>query len=1310
MTSELTFPTHIMIQTISGCNAGCFFCPYPYLKEKITFQKMDKNIFKNIIDECSKHKEVKVIMPYLMNEPLLDKELPEKITYIKQKLPQASTHILTNGVLLDNSFAQRLIDSNIDWVGFSIHGIKNETISSTMNIDAGKALKNILNFIKLSRHIKGDISDFIMVSLVKNARLDENEKEEAVNFWEEQGISRINVYSAPVSRAGNVPLLPKINNKKIYGCNSIWTEEMVHILSNGDVVLCCMDWKSEVVLGNLKKDSIRTIWKGDKYNTARKKIRGEIPAGKDFLCLRCECAHTSPVDLKKKIQLIITPPWGIERPPVGLGVISEVLESKGFDVEVLDLNIILYNKVKEEDKKYWGMDYALYWRKQEFISYLLKEYSDIFAEIKNLLRKNKDSKIAAFSVPSNSTYLMLKWVIEEIKNYSPQKWIILGGISVTVKEQREELLELIRDKIDVIVTGEGEEAISRLADKIIANKSVNDVENILVFKDKTEIKASIRNLKDLSSYPYPKYRNFPLDLYKAKNSLAVEWSRGCIGKCSFCDFKVLSKYYKRKSPRRVVDELESYKNALGKVYFSIVDSSVNADLKWLDEVCSLIIKKHLNINISGLAIPRGDMSLSLLKKMKTAGFFRLEYGTESGSDKILRLMGKTFSTKDSSRALELTKKAGLKNILYFIVGFPEETEEDFNLTLDFIRKNKDYIDFVKSVNPLFIMSGSELFSNPEKYGIEFPKENADFNWFIRNRNDFNLRMERVKKTHALLDELGIAYTTEATALPQDKTMTSEKPLLSLVTTPPWGVNNPPVGPAYLASFIKKHGYKSVVYDFNIDFYNSAPEDIKLLWHVENKNFWSDPNWFSVILEVFNRKINEAVDKILKTDTPYIGFSVVDPKERMTIEFIKRIKEKDKSKKIILGGPACLSEHSRRIFTDSIPEYIDYFVIGEGEETLLDLLDKKCSGIVKGTISKNNGTFSYTPRELIEDLDLIPHPTYEDFNLNNYQGQSLILEWSRGCRGKCAFCINYKLVSKYRIRSAKHIFQELKYHLIHNRIKNFTICDPLINGSPELLDKLCDLIIKEELNIRWTGEAAPRKDMDIPIFKKMKRAGCSKLQIGVESASDKVLRKMRKIYTSTDAEQFIKRASLAGIETEIFIMIGFPEEGEEEFQETVEFIKRNRPYINTIKSINTLHLIAGTDIYENITNYNLKPLPDKNWYYLWQTNNGNTYQIRKERGKRILETARNLGLKVLETNLEEGKQTEVEKYDIATLKKLVNSIQNLPRERRETADFILPRKKIYKAPYLVLIILLTLIAETYLWILRKMRHMIIFPGS
>ncbi len=115
------------------------------------------------------------------------------------------------------------------------------------------------------------------------------------------------------------------------------------------------------------------------------------------------------------------------------------------------------------------------------------------------------------------------------------------------------------------------------------------------------------------------------------------------------------------------------------------------------------------------------------------------------------------------------------------------------------------------------MAGSELFSNPGRYHIEFPKENPDSNWFIRDVNNFDIRMERVEKVHNLLNKLDISYTTEATALPQRKTSVSNKPHIALITTPPWGINNPPVGMAYLASMLKNHGYKAVLCDFNIDF-------------------------------------------------------------------------------------------------------------------------------------------------------------------------------------------------------------------------------------------------------------------------------------------------------------------------------------------------------------------------------------------------------------------------------------------------------------------------------------------------------------
>jgi len=1307
----MRFPNYIMIQTVSGCNASCKFCPYPYIREHIPFCKMDNNTFRKIIDECSHHKNIKVIMPYLMNEPLLDRNLPEKIGYIKAKVPWAKVHILTNGSLLDKEFALSLIKSGIDWIGFSFHGIYPHTIEEVMGVDYQVTLNNILNFIETAKMSRKDVSEYIMITFLQHSGLSSTEKEDTFKFWKERGITRISFYNNPISRAGNVPVLPGVRNEKIYGCNSIWTEEMIHILADGSVVLCCMDWKKEMVLGNVEKSSIEEIWNSELFRDTWKQIRGENPPSRNLICLRCECAKTQPDTLENKILLILPPPWGYETPPVGLGVISEVLEEKGYEVEVLDLNILLYSRVTSEHKYYWRMDQSLHWKEPDFLNSLRMKYPYIFRELEERLKQDR-SKVVGFSIPTNCMYPMVKWAVDILKSQYPQRFIIVGGASVSIEEQREELLADTKDKIDVVVIGEGESAIINLVENIFKNKSINDIPNVLILRDGNEILSKTDSIFRLDDFPFPKFKKFPLHLYSVQESLAVEWSRGCIGKCKFCDFRVVTNFYKKKSPDRIVEELEYYVRNLNKKHFSVVDSSVNGDVKWLERICEELIRRNLKIQLTGLAIPKPDTSLRLLKKMKKAGFYRLEYGVESGADKILKAMGKYFNSQEASRVLQNTKKVGIKNVVYFIVGYPGEEEEDFRETLEFIRANKEHIDMVKSVNPLYLMAGSELYSQRKKYNINLPQDNPDVYWYIEDKNTFNLRMERVKKVQDLLKELKIPYTTEATALPEGVNRRrggkKREADIVLVTTPPWGINNPPVGLAYLASYLRKHGYHPQVFDFNIQFYHSGKEEFQHLWHVENKNFWKDKTWFNLLKKIFQREIEESVEKILETQSPIIGFSVVDPKENLTIEFIKRIKEKDKKRKIILGGPACLTPHSREVFTNEIGDLIDYFVPGEGEETLLHIIKNNCQGKIEGTIFKEDNTWKYIPRARIDNLNQIPFPTYEDFDLNLYPGNSLILEWSRGCIGKCAFCINYKFVKGYRYRTAEHIFEELRYHVEVNHIRRFTICDPIINGNPKVLSKLCDLIIDYGLEISWIGEAIPREDMSLHLFQKMKKAGCHKLQIGVESGSPEVLRKMRKLYTPEIAENFLRKAHRAGMETEIFIMIGFPGEGEKEFQETVEFVKRNSDYIDTIKSINTLHLIAGADVYEHREKFGIKPLPPENWHYLWETEDGNNYEIRRRRGEYLLEVARKLGIKVMETNLHEGKHLGQQEINYQRLKLLVNNLQDLPQRKKLSP--ILPRKRWIKFPYLVLILMLTMIAEVYLWILKKLRRMIIFPGS
>ena len=496
----------------------------------------------------------------------------------------------------------------------------------------------------------------------------------------------------------------------------------------------------------------------------------------------------------------------------------------------------------------------------------------------------------------------------------------------------------------------------------------------------------------------------------------------------------------------------------------------------------------------------------------------------------------------------------------------------------------------------------------------------------------------------------------------------------LVTLPPWGVENPPIGLGYLDSFIRSKGLKSEVYDFNIYFHNCSADDYKMLWHVENKNYWSNEKTFPVICKLFEEQISYAVNKILSCPTDLIGFSVVDPKERITIEVIRRVKELDPKKKIILGGPACSTQEQRDFFIDNIPGCIDYFVVGEGEETLYQIVQRKQQVLnedLAGLAYKVGDAWRTINRKPIVPLDALSFPDYRSFDLSQYAAKNtMLVEWSRGCLGHCSFCKNYRLVEGYRRRSPEHILEELVFLKNNYKVGTFTVCGNLMNGDIQQLRGICEGAIKDNLQMHWSGQIAPRNHMDERLFDRMRRAGCCKVQIGVESGSQRVLALMKKPYLPQTAAENIKAAKKSGLETEIFLLVGFPGETEKDFCKTLNFVKKNSCYINTIKSINTLHLIAGTEIYENPFGFNLEPLPRNDWHYLWQTKDGNTYSVRKERVQRLLDLAVAYGIKVQETNIKEGKELflidnlEVSNENkIADFKRSLLCLQELPGQSR-----------------------------------------------
>ena len=464
----------------------------------------------------------------------------------------------------------------------------------------------------------------------------------------------------------------------------------------------------------------------------------------------------------------------------------------------------------------------------------------------------------------------------------------------------------------------------------------------------------------------------------------------------------------------------------------------------------------------------------------------------------------------------------------------------------------------------------------------------------------------------------------------------ENPDILLVTAPPWGIHNPPLGLAYLATYLRSNGIPAGVFDFNIALYRRIHPKWHKLWLPEYKNWWSNPEHFKELKEEFAEDIDWAVDQILRYDTPVIGFSVVDPKERTTIVIIQKTLEKYPSKRIILGGPAVSTPGQRKIFSDSLGEAIDYFVVGEGEGILLELMRTyKSNSFNVGP--ETEITSPGIVRKEISDLNTLPYPTYDEFDLSMYDGGSLFVEWSRGCISSCAYCKGRQLHGRYRMKRARYIVDELEFHCQRYHNNYFIVCDNLLNGNVRELERVCDLLIERRLPIQWEGQAIPYRKMTSPVLSKMKAAGCCKLQWGLESGSDKVLQNIRKgnIFKVHEAQEVIRCCHRAGIRTELFIMVGLPGEDDTEFRKTEGFIRRNRNYIDLIKSINTVHLVHGTDLYDCAEDYGLC-LPEKGWYYLWHSKDGhNDYPSRVRRARSLIDLAGNLGIKVQEHNLYEG---------------------------------------------------------------------------
>lgn len=301
----LNYPRILMIQTNSRCNSACIMCPWPKMAKVHPQGEMDDELFTKICRELADHPEVEMVMPYLMNEPLLDKKLPERIDLLKRAAPQATVYILTNGALLDEKLGESLLSSKLDWIGFSIHALYPETYKRiTGRSDGQKIIQRVTDFVKRAQDA-GKHKNYTMVTFTRmRPFVSEEETKKALAYWKELGVDPVDYQDGYISRAGNVEVIEqdRISRPRISGCKTVWAYRIASILYNGEMAPCCMDWNREVSWGNLRDQTIDEIWNGDK----RRQFMGLIHSGKElppgFLCTRCEDAIPAKEDQQKMDQ------------------------------------------------------------------------------------------------------------------------------------------------------------------------------------------------------------------------------------------------------------------------------------------------------------------------------------------------------------------------------------------------------------------------------------------------------------------------------------------------------------------------------------------------------------------------------------------------------------------------------------------------------------------------------------------------------------------------------------------------------------------------------------------------------------------------------------------------------------------------------------------------------------------------------------------------------------------------------------------------------------------------------------------------
>ena len=338
---------------------------------------------------------------------------------------------------------------------------------------------------------------------------------------------------------------------------------------------------------------------------------------------------------------------------------------------------------------------------------------------------------------------------------------------------------------------------------------------------------------------------------------------------------------------------------------------------------------------------------------------------------------------------------------------------------------------------------------------------------------------------------------------------------------------------------------------------------------------------------------QTIEETKNFQPDIIALTAVTPSIIKTVKLASMMKEIYPDVPVVIGGP-----HFTAVPEQTLSDYsvFDYGVVGEGEDTIVDLVAKLSSGRkplnVPGIAFHKNGEVTFTPpRPTIKDLDALPFPAWDLLDGFPSQYHPALFKYqrlpathivsARGCPNKCIFCDTSVFSRKIRFHSPEYILEMIGYLVKNFGIKEIIFEDDQFLIKKERVTKICEGLLNTGWGISWCCSARANSVNDPELLKLMKRSGCWQISYGIESGNQKILDFAQKGITIDQIETAVRLTHEAGILSKGYFIFGLPYETEKTMENTISLAK-GIP-LNDI-SVFTLTPFPGSKMYNIAEQY------------------------------------------------------------------------------------------------------------------------------